>query len=79
MMKLIDAPDKIRITLLQISASDEVRRRLNTMGLYINDVLVRMNDSRWGPILIQNLSNRSSKIALGRRLAEKIFVELNIK
>ena len=42
---------------------------------YIDDELIKLNNPKWGPILVQNISNGTNKLALGRGLAENILVE----
>jgi len=44
------------------------------MGIHVGDAIVKLNRSRWSPVLIRNLTTRSSKIAIGQGLAKKILV-----
>jgi Fe2+ transport system protein FeoA len=44
------------------------------MGIHMGDSIAKLNDSRWSPVLIRNLTTRSSKIAIGQGLARKILV-----
>jgi Fe2+ transport system protein FeoA len=73
-MKLTEAPVDKEIKILKIEAENEVKKRLNAMGIHINDYLMKLNKSGTGPVLIQNITNNASKIALGNDLAEKILV-----
>ncbi len=49
--------------------------QLFTMGIHSNDIYIKSNGSRNGPVIIRNLSNNASQIALGKELASKILVE----
>lgn len=73
--KLSDAPALIDLRIVSIDAGADSKKRLSSMGLHVNDVLIRITNAKWGPILIQNNSNSDSKVALGRGMAEKIIVE----
>lgn len=53
----------------------EIRRKLNSYGLFPGDAIKKINDTRWGPVLIKKEDDDSSKIAIGRGLSEKIMVE----
>ena len=55
--------------------SEDAQKRLSSMGLRIGDTLLKINDISWGPVLVQNISLNSTKLGLGRKIAEKIFVE----
>ena len=74
-MSLADAPNNINLKVSNISSREDFRRRLFSMGVFINDLVTKQNVNKNGPVLIKNLSNGSSKIALGRILANQIFVE----
>jgi Fe2+ transport system protein FeoA len=76
-MKNIDlehAPANTELEVLEINAGRIAGRRLISMGIHTGDKLIKFNDSSWGPVLIQNITLNSSKIAIGRRLAQKILV-----
>lgn len=74
-MCLNDALTGKMLKILGIDSGQQIIRKLNSIGLHINDILIKHEDSDWGPILISLLSQDSSKLALGRDLAEKISVE----
>ena len=74
-MCLNDAPKGKMLKILGIDSGQPIIRKLNSIGIHINDVLIKHEDSSWGPILISLLSQDSTKLALGRDLAEKISVE----
>lgn len=61
-----------RVRLLKVNAGDGLSSRLNAMGLTPGVELSIIQDSG-GPLL---LGVRDSRLALGRGMAQKIFVEL---
>jgi Fe2+ transport system protein FeoA len=63
-------PQKI----IEIKAGEEARRKLLSMGIHVGDSIVKLNEPHWSPVLIRNLTTRSSKIAIGQGLAKKILV-----
>lgn len=73
-MSLLDAPIDTKLIILEICSGIEAKRKLTSMGIHINDSIVKINEAKWGPLLVQNLSNGSDKIAVGRGLASKIMV-----
>lgn len=72
-MNLLEAPANIELEVLEINAGDTVKKRLISMGIHAGDRLMRFTRP-WGPVLIKNVTTDSSKIALGKGLAEKIVV-----
>jgi Fe2+ transport system protein FeoA len=74
-MSLSEAPAEIELKICNIVSGVEAKRKLGSLGLRVDDMLIKKNDSRWGPILVQNLSTGALKVALGRGLADKIIVE----
>lgn len=74
-INLAEAPAERKLRVLEINAGSDVKKRLNVMGLHINDVLIKQTWAKWGPILVQNESNSNAKIAIGRGLADMIIVE----
>ena len=67
----VGTPHKI----IEINAGLDARKKLLTMGIHVGDFISKLNRSRWSPVLIKNLTTRSSKIAIGQGLARKIMVE----
>jgi len=67
-------PRNVPHTIVEINAGMEARRKLLSMGLHVGDAIVKLNDPSWSPVLIRNLTTRSSKIAIGQGLARKIMV-----
>jgi Fe2+ transport system protein FeoA len=61
-----------RVRLLKVSAGESLSSRLNAMGLTPGVEVTVIQDSG-GPLL---LGVRDSRLALGRGMAQKIFVEL---
>lgn len=74
-MSLEDAESAKKIKIKDIQSGIELKRKLNTIGIRVDDFVIKLNNNNWGPVLIQNISNGSSKLALGRELAGKIIVE----
>lgn len=68
------APRNIPQIVIEIRSGQESKRKLLAMGIHMGDSIVKLNDSRWSPVLIRNLTTRSSKIAIGQGLARKILV-----
>lgn len=73
-MSLVEAPSEIMLKINEILSGNEMRRKLSNLGLHVDDVVIKVNDNKWGPVLLQNLTNDYVKVALGRGLAEKIIV-----
>jgi len=61
-----------RVRLLRVNAGEALSSRLNAMGLTPGVEVTVIQDSG-GPLL---LGVRDSRLALGRGMAQKIFVEL---
>jgi Fe2+ transport system protein FeoA len=74
-INLVDAPAGKELTVLQLEAGMEARKRLISMGIHAGDKLVKTGNSTWCPVLVQNVTLNSSKIAIGNRLASRIMVE----
>ena len=70
-MRLLDLPLNVQARLLSF---DEVRAKLNQYGLYVGDVVRVLRIAPLGGPLLVEVSGR--ELALGRAVAEKIFVEL---
>ncbi len=72
--KLIEAPIEERLKIIEIVAGKDAKQRLYALGIHIGDEIIKLSNTKWRPQLIQNLSNGSSKVAIGRGLSEKIYV-----
>jgi Fe2+ transport system protein FeoA len=66
----VGTPHKI----IEITAGLDMRKKLLTMGIHVGDFISKLNRARWSPVLIKNLTTRSSKIAISQSLACKIMV-----
>lgn len=75
-MNLANAPVEGKLKIIKIDAGREARGRLTALGFHPGDIVLRLSNGNWGPILVKNMSINSSKIALGRGMAEKILVEV---
>jgi Fe2+ transport system protein FeoA len=60
--------------IIQISTGLEARKKLLALGIHVGDLISKINQTRWNPVLIRNLTTHSSKIAIGQGLARKIMV-----
>ncbi len=74
-MCLYDAPSEVSLKIVSINPNCEAKQKLITMGIHADDLLVKLNKPIWGPVLVRNLSNGASKLAIGKGLAKKILVE----
>lgn len=74
-LNLADAPTNCELVIIGIDAGKEAKKRLSTLGLQIFDRLIKQNDNKWGPVLLNSVTGDPNKIAIGRRLARKIIVE----
>ena len=63
-------PQKI----IEVKAGLESRKKLLSLGIHVGDSIVKLNHTRWSPVLIRNLTTHSSKIAIAQGLARKIMV-----
>jgi len=67
-------PSGIPHKIVEIKSGLEARKKLLAMGIHVGDSIIKLNHSRWSPVLIRNVTTRSSKIAIGQGLARKILV-----
>lgn len=74
-MVLAEANEDRRYKIVAINPGKEAKRKLLSLGLYINDLIEIISNPHFGPILIKNLSKGNVQIAIGRGIAEKIQVE----
>lgn len=73
-INLLKAPSNVELEVKEIDAGIMAKKRLISMGIHAGDCLVKYNDSSWGPVLVQNVTTNSTKIAIGKRLASTIKV-----
>lgn len=75
-METILSIDKnIEFIITKINSDDNTKQKLFGMGIHLNDKYSKTIGNGNGPVIIQNLSNNSSQIALGKDLASLIIVE----
>lgn len=74
-MSLSEAPIDEILKVVFIDSGEETKRKLHSMGLFIDNAVIRVSNNKWGPILICDANNTASKIAIGRNIARKIKVE----
>ena len=73
-MSLQQVPIGKPYKIIEITAGMESRKKLLTLGIHVGDFISKINQSRWSPVLIKNITTHSSKIAIGHGLARKIMV-----
>jgi len=71
---LLHAPDDREVTVKDILAGPCPRRRLISMGIHPGDRLIKYRSAHWGPVLVRNVTQNATRIAIGRGLARKIIV-----
>lgn len=75
-METILSIDKnIEFIITKINSDDSTKQKLFGMGIHLNDKYSKTIGNGNGPVIIKNLSNNASQIALGKDLASLIFVE----
>ncbi len=74
-MRLSEAPLNVELRISEIKTSKEMKKKLNTLGIQTDELLLKVYDARWGPILVKPLSNGNSKIAIDRNVAKSIKVK----
>ncbi|HPO62732.1 MAG TPA: FeoA family protein [Candidatus Kapabacteria bacterium] len=74
-MSLTEAPIEVRLKIKEINSGHQSKRKLSSVGIHIDDIILKHNDNRWGPVILENLTIRSNKLAIGREIANKIIVE----
>jgi Fe2+ transport system protein FeoA len=73
-LSLHQVPSGKAFKIIEISAGLEARKKLLALGIHVGDFVSKINQTRWSPVLIRNLTTHSSKIAIGQGLAKKILV-----
>jgi Fe2+ transport system protein FeoA len=73
-MSLYDAPSEEELTIIEITSGKEAKRKLFALGLHVDDVIIKLNNNKQGPVLLQNNLTGLSKLAIGKELAKKIIV-----
>jgi len=73
-MSLTEAPIDIILRIIAIESGEQTKRKLSSMGIQLDNKLIKLNSTNWGPVLIKNPDNGIYRLALGRKLAEKIRV-----
>jgi Fe2+ transport system protein FeoA len=75
-MNLIQAPQGVRLKIIDISGGEQVRRRLLSLGFHKGDEIERIGQGILrGPLLIKMIRSGGS-VAIGRGIALKILVEV---
>ena len=74
-MRLSEAPLNVELRISEIKTNKEMKRKLNTLGIQTDELLLKVYDAKWGPILVKPLSNGNSKIAIDRNVAKSIKVK----
>jgi len=71
---LLHAPDNQELRVVDIMTGPCPRRRLISMGIHPGDLLIKYKSAHWGPVLVRNVTQNATRIAIGRGLAQKIIV-----
>ena len=74
-MTLLQAPENIPLTIIEIKSGIELKKQLSTLDIYIEESIVKLKGARFGPIVIQKVKEGNEKFAIGRGVAEKIIVD----
>jgi len=76
MNNLIKSPKEKKLKIVSISGGTGVRRRLFSLGIHKNDIIMLDSCSMYrGPVLIKNMTTDTS-VAVGRGIANKIMVDI---
>jgi Fe2+ transport system protein FeoA len=73
-MSLNEAPQNVRLKILGINSDLVSKVKLFSLGIHVNDSVIKLNKAKWGPVLFKNISFNSSKMALGKIWAKNIIV-----
>ncbi len=73
-MTLFEAENGKIYKIKEIHGGRGLTIRLKTIGLHVGDLVEKVSEGFGGPLLIKNLS-LNTKIAIGKGMAMKIFVE----
>jgi ferrous iron transport protein A len=77
MMQLIHAPRGKSLRIVDVAGGESVRRRLFSLGFHNGDEIELTGQGILrGPLLIKNIQSDVT-VALGRGIAQKIFVEVS--
>jgi len=73
-MSLNEAPGERELKVLQINSDIDAKKKMMSLGIQKDDFIIKMTKNNWGAILVRNISNGNSMVALGRGLAESVIV-----
>lgn len=73
-LNLLDAEIGKNFIIDRIELDKEAKLRLHTMGIHARDTYVKIGGNGSSPVLINNLTNNSTPIALGQNLARNIYI-----
>lgn len=77
-MLLFDAQNDKKLKIVDINSGIDIKRKLLSIGIHPEDSLIKLNYSNWGAVMVQNLSNGSTMVALGKSLAKQIVVDYEL-
>jgi Fe2+ transport system protein FeoA len=72
--KLSQAPTERELKIVEVTSETEIRHKLRVLGIHVGDTIIRYRSPLWGPVLIRNLTQNSTKVALGTGIARKITI-----
>jgi Fe2+ transport system protein FeoA len=73
-INLAEAPADVELEVLELKTGMVARQRLLAMGVHAGDRVRKYPHSGHGAVLIANITMNSSKVAIGRGLADRIMV-----
>lgn len=73
-LNLLQAEIGRNFVIEKIDLDKESKLRLHTMGIHARNIYVKTGGNSASPVLINNVSNMSTPIALGQNLASNIII-----
>jgi Fe2+ transport system protein FeoA len=74
-MSLFEAQADQKLQITDILSGEEAKRKLYSLGLHINDEIVKISNNKRGPVLFHCQILGRTKFAIGKDLAKKIIVQ----
>lgn len=75
METILSIDRNIEFVITKINSDDNTKHKLFGMGIHLNDKYSKTVGNGNGPVIIKNMSNNATQIALGKELASFIIVE----
>ncbi len=74
-LNLINAVSNRKFLIKAIDSERESKLRLHSMGIHALGIYEKKGGGGNGPVLISNLSNNSTPVAIGKDIASRIYIE----